>query len=469
MDLPDESLWDETTCNSAVCQHPQCWATIRRIERGHPRILSSPCKTPLDTEDKLPALTTVNISDSCFAHHLSDFNISKSCSLSSRGSKFDSKFPGRSQKDLPGKSLINRAIRSSKLSVLNLNETQLPCSKDVRNMVVIWIPEEREKHMSPSEKHVLPSQHGKKKRKNLAVKNKSSWGLSRKEYTEKQLRIPGTVVPPPTPVHSSEQLHSDFMPFWAQFGMLPQDLLKEALSDGGKTVLSPQMKIQLAMMKKNLPLEKNRPDSAISSKMFLSIHRLTLQRPALRYPEHVKKLYNPKTEGYWKQRQQQQQKKAKTPTKKQEAKKKTKSDPESQGASRKHSVTIVYDPLSGYRTLPILKSAMNQKQKIELEGATLKQDSTERPKRDHSGKYVDFSFSVEGPGLSETELTNKDISAPVEAVLKEADEISSRLSESMAGISWNPELKLLRILQATDDDDEENQSSGSQSDAFLEE
>lgn len=31
------------------------------------------------------------------------------------------------------------------------------------------------------------------------------------------------------------------------------------------------------MMKKKAPLEKSRPDSAISAKMFLSAHRLTLQ------------------------------------------------------------------------------------------------------------------------------------------------------------------------------------------------
>lgn len=53
MDLPDESQWDETTCNLAVCPHPQCWATIRRIERGHPRILGAPCKTLLDVEGEL--------------------------------------------------------------------------------------------------------------------------------------------------------------------------------------------------------------------------------------------------------------------------------------------------------------------------------------------------------------------------------------------------------------------------------
>lgn len=37
------------------------------------------------------------------------------------------------------------------------------------------------------------------------------------------------------------------------------------------------------------------------------------------------------------------------------------------------------------------------------------------------------------------------------------------LSDSTSRRRWSPELKLLRILQATDDEDEEDQLSGSQS------
>ncbi|XP_045419530.1 uncharacterized protein C9orf43 homolog [Lemur catta] len=469
MDLPDVSQWDETTCDLAICQHPQCWATIRRIERGHPRILGSPCKIPLDDEDKLPELTVVNVPDSCsFPRHLSKFTFTKAHSLLSRGSKFNSKFEGRPQKGLPDKSLINSTDRSPKLSVLNLNETQLPCSKDVGNMVVIWIPEESEKYVS---------QRGKKKIKKLAMKNGSSLSLSRKQYPETLSRI---LVPPPTPVPLSEQLGPDFMPFWAPLDTLPQDLLEELLSDEDKTMPCPEMKIQLTMMKKNLPLEKNRPDSAISSGMFLSIHRLTLQKPALRYPEYLKKLhYNLKTEGRFQQQQQQQQqqrqqqRKVKTPTKKQEAKKKAKSGPGSQRTSHQQSAAIAYDPLSGHRTLPSQKSDMKQQQQMELEGATLKQDSTERPKTDYSETYVNFCLRTEsainGPGLADlgpgspgTEPTEKDISAPVEPVLE--------AQASMSGGSWNPELKFLRILQASDyededenkDEDEENQPFGAE-------
>nr|XP_013001371.1 uncharacterized protein C9orf43 homolog isoform X7 [Cavia porcellus] len=275
MVLPDDSQWDETTCDLAVCPHPQCWAAVRRIERGHPRIRSSPCKTPVDAEDKLPGLTVVNISDSCFqarrlAHQQSpEFAFTKAHSLLSQGSKLASKFQGRTQKGLPEKNLINYPKRfpkesHKKLSVLNLNETQLPCSEDVRNMVVIWIPEELGKNVYlPEKTSPLPSQNGKQKRKESARKTESS-------------KTPGKAVPPPSPVRASEDLSSE-MPIWAHNSTLPQNLLKELLPHGENNMPCPEMKIQLDRMKKSLPLEKNRPDSAISSKMFLTIHRLTLQ------------------------------------------------------------------------------------------------------------------------------------------------------------------------------------------------
>lgn len=100
--MEDESQWDEAVCTLSGCQHPQCWASLRRIERGHPRILDTSPKSPRDTEgvlanlsrplhrvpvlflfgffspsprlhallwcafsDKLPTLTVINISDTC--------------------------------------------------------------------------------------------------------------------------------------------------------------------------------------------------------------------------------------------------------------------------------------------------------------------------------------------------------------------------------------------------------------------
>ncbi|XP_061056057.1 uncharacterized protein C9orf43 homolog isoform X3 [Eubalaena glacialis] len=453
MDLPDKSQWDETTCDLAVCQHPQCWATLRRIERGHPRILDSSRKSPLDAEDRLPVLTIVNIADSCFqakrlaCGHLSGFTFPKAHSLLSQHSKFYSRFQRRPWKDLPDRDLICRTNRSPKLSVLNLNETQLPCPQDVGNMDVIWIPE---KHTSPAEKkHIIRSQDGEMKRKKSTGKHKSS------RDPQTQLGPPGMIVPPPSPVHLFEQLSSECVPLWNQYDMLPQDLLKDLLLDKGKTLPYLEMQTQLAMMKKKPPLEKSRPDSAISTKMYLSVHCLTPQRPALRYPEHLKKLYyNLTTEGYRKQ-QQQQQGKVKTATRKQEAKKKSKSEPGSHNTSHKRS---------GHRTLPGRASDKTQQQQMKIEGPTLKQDSTERPQMDCTKKNLDSFPGRKSPEFSTVECTNKDIRTQMEILL----ETQERTPNSTSRTGWNPELKLLRILQATDEEDEENQPSGAQSEESLE-
>ncbi|XP_045647076.1 uncharacterized protein C9orf43 homolog isoform X1 [Ursus americanus] len=473
MDLPDESQWDETTCKLAICQHPQCWATIRRIERGHPRILAPPCKTTLNDEDKLPVLTIVNMTDSCIqakglAHrHLSGFTFTKPSSSLCPGSKFDSKFQGRPRKDLPDKDLIDRTDRSpkvnhrlEKLSVLNLNETQLPSPQDVRNMVVIWIPEQSETHVSPAEKkHILPSQDWMKRRMKSTVKDRFLYG---KQKTETLLGPPGVVVPPPSPAHFIEQLNAESIPFWNQLDRLPQDLLKDLLPGEGKTMPSLEMKTQLAMMKKKAPLERSRPDSAISAWMFLSIQRLALQRPALRYPKHLKKFYyNPNTEGHKKQQQWQQkeqQRKVKTPPKKQEAKKKSKSDLGSQDILHKRSGAVVSGPRYGQRTLLSRKSDKKQPQRAKPEGPTSKKCSTRRPQMEYSENYLDSFPDKDDPELSKTEPSNKDIGAQ-----ESQDRSSEDLSDDSSERRWNPELKLLRILQATDDEDEENQLSGSES------
>lgn len=84
----------------------------------------------------------------------------------------------------------------------------------------------------------------------------------------------------------------------------------------------------------------------------------------------------------------------------------------------------------------------------------------------------DGMLQEEGPELSETEPADENNSTAAEAVLEvEAArrETSKRLAGSVAGVSWNPELKLLRIIQATDDEEEqENQASGAQSEESLE-
>lgn len=51
---------------------------------------------------------------------------------------------------------------------------------------------------------------------------------------------------------------------------------------------------------------------------------------------------------------------------------------------------------------------------------------------------------------------------------EEQKRTSEDLSASTSRLSWTPELKLLRILQSTDDEDEENQGSGEQREESLE-
>lgn len=285
MNLTHEDLWDETNCSSAVCQHPQCWASLRRIERGHPRILDSPGKSSREIDDKLPTLTIVNITDSCLwtkkrmaQRQSPKFTFPKERERSLLLKPASRRY-GRSQKAFYDKGVAS-CSRPPKLSVLNLNEAKLPFSEDVRNMVVTWVPEEVEKNVRWLEK----------KRKKLGEKSKPSLYFSGRQYTPTRSRSPWMTVPPPSPVHLFDQLSSEAIPLLTQMDMLPQDLLKECILAHEKTMTCPEVKIELAKMKKNLPLERTRPDSALSSKMYLTVHRLTLQRPSLRYPEHLRKL-----------------------------------------------------------------------------------------------------------------------------------------------------------------------------------
>ncbi|ELW70605.1 uncharacterized protein C9orf43 [Tupaia chinensis] len=83
---------------------------------------------------------------------------------------------------------------------------------------------------------------------------------------------------------------------------------------------------------------------------------------------------------------------------------------------------------------------------------------------DYSEDFLDFFSSMESIELLQTESADEDISALVKTVLEDQDVcLEENLLENMAGTSWNPELKLLRILQDTDDKEEENQPPGDES------
>ncbi|XP_051043827.1 uncharacterized protein C9orf43 homolog [Phodopus roborovskii] len=431
MNLPNDNQWDETICSSAMCQHPQCWASLRRIERGHPRILDSSSKFPREIEDKLPTLTIVNIMDTCLwtknrvvHRQSSEFTFPKERHLLSKPAP---RCHYRSRKVLYDKGVTSHS-RPPKLSVLNLNEAKLPFSEDVRNMVVTWVPEDTEKNMSSVGKTAAFSRWPGKKRKKLREKTKPSLYFSGRQYAVTHSTSPGVIVPPPSPVHLFGQLNSEGIPLWTQVGMLPQDLLKECILAHEKTMTCPEVKIELAKMRQNLPLEKTRPDSAISSKMYLTVHRLTLQRPSLRYPEHLRKL----------------QYSLKTP-----------SGPEPSGHRR--------------------PSEQESKQKLEEQEEEEKKAIEKHVSTDDSvlydfdNYYTDYSTSPESPLLYEpTYEDSSDVDETMLGMTTYSQESSPRsISGSMDTTRWNPELKLLRILQASVEEDEEKPLSRTQSEVSL--
>ncbi|GAB1288567.1 hypothetical protein APTSU1_000379600 [Apodemus speciosus] len=419
INVEDESQWDEAVCTLSGCQHPQCWASLRRIERGHPRILDTSPKSPRETE-------------------------------------------GRSRKALRDKDVTSRSPRPPKLSVLNLNEAKLPFSEDVRHMVVTWVPEETEKSVRPAQKTDVSSRPGKKRRKKLGERNAGHPGktfvscklipsvmgqysngagvikiwvsnpkpafLKSKPslyYRGKQYsRSPAGLVPPPSPVQLLEQLSSEAIPLWAQVDMLPQDLLKECILAHEKSIAGPEMKMELSKIRKSLPLEKSRPESALSSKMCLTIQRLTLQ----------------------------------------DAKK------------AKRNVAGQY----GEEAMPShffqgdvgLRIAEQENEQKLLEEEEMEKTSTERrvsleEAYEFSSYYTDYYTSPEDGVLYETFYQDFDEEEDAVVGYGASSEGNSpkTLYETVDSMGWNPDLKLLRILQATEEEEEESHHSRAQSEA----
>ncbi|XP_021056698.1 uncharacterized protein C9orf43 homolog isoform X2 [Mus pahari] len=470
MNVADESQWDEAVCTLSGCQHPQCWASLRRIERGHPRILDPSPKSPRETEDKLPTLTIVNITDTCLwtqkrvvQQQPSEFTFPKDRpSLSKPASKRQS----RSQKALRDKDMTSRSPRPPKLSVLNLNEGQLPFSEDVRNMVVTWVPEE---DMSPVQKTDVSSWPGKKRRKKLGKKSKPPLYYPGRQYS----RSPAAIVPPPSPEHHMEQLSSEPIPLWAQAGMLPQDLLEECILAHEKSIIGPEVKIELSKMKKGLPLERRRSESAASSKMYLSVQRLTLQRPALRHPARLRKL-RPNLKrgeglaGHGYSDSLMQQGKAKTFTQKQEAKKKAKRNVKGQYGEETTSDHFLHDGVG----LRISGQEHEQKrwEEEDVEKTSAEKHVSLEEVYEFDNYYTDYYPSPESAVLYETVYQDLDDNEETVMGIKASSKDSSfkNLSAMMDDISWNPELKLLRILQGTEEEEEESHNSRAQSETSLE-
>ncbi|XP_028635843.1 uncharacterized protein C9orf43 homolog isoform X2 [Grammomys surdaster] len=454
VNVADESLWDEAVCTLTGCQHPQCWASLRRIERGHPRILDTSPKSPQEPEDKLPTLTVVNIMDTCLwtKKRVVQGQPSEFTFLKDRFplSKPTSKRQSRSPKASRDKDVTSRSPRPPKLSVLNLNEAELPFPEDSRNMVVTWVPEGAEKNIRPVRKTAVSARPEKKRRKKLGEKSKPSL------YPGRQCsKSPAVLVPPPSPVHFLDQLSSESIPLWAQVDMLPQALLKECILEHEKSLSYPEVKIELSKMRKSLPLEKSQPDSTISSKMYLTIQRLTLQKPSLRYPARLRKLRYRKRDSLM------QQGKVKT-SKKQKKAKRSVSD---QYGEESMSSPFFHDQVG------LSMSGQEDEQKLLQEEETPAERHVPLDEVYEFGSYyTDYYTSPEGAALYETIYQDLDEYKETEAGVEGSSKDSSpkNLSRVVNSMGWNPELRLLRILQATEEEDKESHHSKAQSEASLE-
>ncbi|XP_034359210.1 uncharacterized protein C9orf43 homolog isoform X2 [Arvicanthis niloticus] len=461
VNLADESLWDEAICTLAGCQHPQCWASLRRIERGHPRILDTSPKSPQEPEDKLPTLTVVNIMDTCLwtqkrvvPRQPSEFTFLKDRSPLSKPT---SKRQSRSPKALRDKDVTSRSPRPPKLSVLNLNEAELPFPEGDRNMVMTWVPEGAEKKIRPVQKTAV-STWPEKRRKKQREKSKPSLYPGRR-----YLKSPAVIVPPPSPVHFLDQLSSENIPLWAQVDMLPQDLLKECILEHEKAMSYPEVKIELSKMRKSLPLEKSRTDSAISSKMYLTIQRLTLQKPSLRYPARLRKLRSRKR-GEGSSESLMQQGKSKT-SKKQKA---GRSVLDQYGMGEETMSRSFFHDQEGFS----MSGQENEQKLLEEEETSSERHVPLDEVYEFGSYYTDYYTSAEeGDGIYDT--IYQDLDEEEETVVgvegSSKDSSPKNLSRIMDGIGWNPELKLLRILQATEEEEEEeSHHSKAQGEAPLE-
>ncbi|KAM9066892.1 uncharacterized protein C9orf43 homolog isoform 2-T2 [Sarcophilus harrisii] len=312
--LPDLSQLDETTCSQLVCQHPHCWAAIRRLQRGHPRILQPISRAPKKSEDELPTLKIVDLSlpDSfILAKRISDsvpfFKHPPSLSGDSKvesdlQSSVEESFLGfRSLRDFHGKGFGQNRRKPAKLPVLNLNSTYIPKSPDGGNLVMVWIPDEPVKYKRPDQKRRTKLSPDKA---SIPLKNSkaisSLEGISKKAAHKKKktTQVPTGGQPcsaqlihrwlkvlPPSPVTMPSNMGSlsswDFT--------FPKQLLMSSLSNEEKAIAKMN---QLDVIDEESLFQKRHPFKLSKTKMILAVHRINLQRPVLRYPANIKELHS---------------------------------------------------------------------------------------------------------------------------------------------------------------------------------
>lgn len=164
--------------------------------------------------------------------------------------------------------------------------------------------------------------------------------------------------------------------------------------------------------------------------------------------------------------------------------KKARGDPERQNSAHQCSVTIVCDPVCEANVMPQegfalsrigshLQAGFQLEAQQEGHRTVSGQESNRTAAMADGGRSIRFQT---GPELSVIEPAYENNSSSLEAAPEveaaPGDESTiqqtlRKLAESVTGVSWNPELKLLRILQGSDDEDDDTQASGAQSEESL--
>ncbi|XP_068925690.1 uncharacterized protein C9orf43 homolog [Petaurus breviceps papuanus] len=314
--LPDVSQLDETTCPQLVCQHPQCWETVRRLQRGHPRILQPISRAPKKSEDELPTLKVIDISlpdSSILAKRITDsVPLFKHPSSLTGDSKFDSDLPCsleephllglRSLRGFRDQGFYQKPQKPAKLPVLNLNATHLPKCLDGRNLVMVWIPNKQVIPKKPDQKHrtdlspdkksfvplkiskITPCQEWSSKRA-AQKKKKSTEVPTGGQPCSTQLKHRWLRVPPPSPVTPLSYLES--LSSWGC--TFPKRSLMSPLSDEEKTISRMD---QLDRISEETLFQKGHLFTSSKTKMILAVHRISLQSPVLRYPANITELHS---------------------------------------------------------------------------------------------------------------------------------------------------------------------------------
>ncbi|XP_078498315.1 uncharacterized protein C9orf43 homolog [Lissotriton helveticus] len=173
----DALILDETMCPMPVCQHPLCWASMRRLGRGRPRYMQRhPCSSfgsTSEDEDELPTVKIVTLPS--YQPHVMDGSLRppslpRSCptrmklessydpygyettaqSFSSRSANFSLgkiNFPGlNSAREFEKLLQRNRRFVSmgkvQKLDVVDLDDCNLSgYGSNANKLSVVWVPE----------------------------------------------------------------------------------------------------------------------------------------------------------------------------------------------------------------------------------------------------------------------------------------------------------------------------------------